>query len=445
MRLARYAEYKNSQVDWLGDVPAHWESQPLKHVTQFVNGRGFAPSEWSDTGVPIIRIENLNGSEDFNYFEGVVEERYEVQPGSLLFGWSGNRGTSFGPFRWTRNGLHYLNQHIFRLKGFACDPSWLYWCLVALTRVVEDAAHGIIGMVHITKSDLGALKVPLPPPQEQRAIAAFLDRETARIDALIEKKRRVIELLQEKRAATIFCATTSGLPSSAARAAGLDPHPTIQSSGVNWIGGVPEHWEVGNLRRFAKMRTGHTPSRTEPDYWEDCEIPWFTLADVWQLRDGTRIWLGETKERISCLGLANSAAELLPAGTVVFSRTASVGFSGIMPVPMATTQDFWNWIPGPKLVSEFLLYQFRAMSQEFAKLTMGSTHKTIYQSAAAGLCVCVPPINEQLAIVSFIREETAKIDGLITKVESVIERLNEYRSALCAAAVSGQIDVREAA
>ena len=87
------------------------------------------------------------------------------------------------------------------------------------------------------------------------------------------------------------------------------------------------------------MKTGHTPTATEAAYWDDCTIPWFTLADVWQLRDGTRWYLEETSENISELGLANSAAELLPAGTVVFSRTASIGFSGIMPQPMATSQD----------------------------------------------------------------------------------------------------------
>jgi len=93
------------------------------------------------------------------------------------------------------------------------------------------------------------------------------------------------------------------------------------------------------------------------------------------------------------LGLANSAAELLPAGTVIFSRTASIGFSGIMPCPMATTQDFWNWICGPKLIPEYLLFLFRAMTQKFAEITNGSTHKTIYQPIAAGLEICVPPIQ----------------------------------------------------
>jgi type I restriction enzyme S subunit len=192
------------------------------------------------------------------------------------------------------------------------------------------------------------------------------------------------------------------------------------------------------------MRTGHTPSRSEPEYWEGSDIPWFTLADVWQLREGRQKYLGETKERISRLGLENSAAELLPAGTVVLSRTASVGFSGIMPVPMATSQDFWNWVPGGKLVSEYLLYAFRSMQHEFERLIMGSTHKTIYQPDAARLAIAVPPIAEQAAMVRYIDRETEQIDQMVAKVEAAIERLQEYRAALITAAVTGKIDVRAA-
>ena len=187
------------------------------------------------------------------------------------------------------------------------------------------------------------------------------------------------------------------------------------------------------------MKTGHTPSRSKPEYWDECTIPWFTLADVWQLRDGTRWYLEETAEKISEVGLANSAAELLPAGTVVFSRTASVGYSGVMPESMATTQDFWNWICGPQLTPEYLLLLFRSMKQKFEQSTSGSTHKTIYQGIAAGLEVCVAPIEEQEQIAAFVFNQTADIDAAAKKVKASIDQLTEYRSALIAAAITGQI------
>lgn len=175
------------------------------------------------------------------------------------------------------------------------------------------------------------------------------------------------------------------------------------------------------------MKTGHTPSRSKPEYWENVTIPWFTLADVWQLRDVRRVYLGDTANQISELGLANSAAELLPAGTVVLSRTASVGFSGVMPTPMATSQDFWNWICGPDLVPEYLNYQFKAIAPALRALNMGSTHQTIYQRDAAGIEIVVPPLAEQHAIVEYLDRETARVDTLIEEQQRLVEILRERR------------------
>ena len=114
----------------------------------------------------------------------------------------------------------------------------------------------------------------------------------------------------------------------------------------------------GKIRYFAKLESGHTPSRNKPAFWENCTIPWFTLADVWKIRSGSTRFVHETKEKVSALGLANSSARLLPAGTVILSRTASVGYSAILGKPMATTQDFANWICRDKLQPEYLLSVF---------------------------------------------------------------------------------------
>ena len=104
----------------------------------------------------------------------------------------------------------------------------------------------------------------------------------------------------------------------------FNPYPAYKDSGVEWLGKIPAHWKVSRTKFVAKLRSGHTPSRQHPEYWQDCTIPWFALADVWQIRDGRTECVFETSERISKLGLANSAARLLPKGTVILSRTASV-------------------------------------------------------------------------------------------------------------------------
>ena len=314
--------------------------------------------------------------------------------------------------------------------GPGLDGGFFAWLCRAepLNDQFKLAANGVIRF-GLGQYPMKNAFIALPPLDTQRRIARFLDEKTARIDGLIEKKRALLDRLAEKRQSLIIRAVTKG----------LNPDAPMKPSGIDWLGNIAAHWETGNIRRFAQMRTGHTPSRSNPQYWGDCTIPWFTLADVWQLRDGARWYLEETADKISEIGLANSAAKLLPAGTVVFSRTASVGYSGIMPQEMATSQDFWNWVCGPKLMPEYLLLLFRSMTQKFEESTSGSTHKTIYQGIAAGLEICVAPIDEQKRIVPFVFQRTAAIDNALKQVRNSIEQASEYRSALITAAVTGQI------
>jgi type I restriction enzyme, S subunit len=148
----------------------------------------------------------------------------------------------------------------------------------------------------------------------------------------------------------------------------------------------------------------------------------------------------ETKEKVSELGLANSSARLLPAGTVILSRTASVGYSAVLGKPMATTQDFANWICGEKLRSEYLLAAFRAMKSEFSRMMMGSTHKTIYMPDIAELYCAIPPMREQSQIVAFLDHEIARIDALVEEQQRLIELLMEKRKAVISHAVTKGLD-----
>jgi restriction endonuclease S subunit len=168
-----------------------------------------------------------------------------------------------------------------------------------------------------------------------------------------------------------------------------------------------------------------------------------SLADVHRFRDGLHDRVFDTKEKISRLGLANSAACLLPAGTVIFSRTASVGFSAILGHDMATTQDFVNWTCGPSLIPEYLLYCFRAMASYLRALTMGSTHQTIYMPDVEGFTVPVPPVSEQQAIAVHVLNRRDDLAKLVAAIREQINKLWAYRSALITGAVTGQLDIRE--
>lgn len=169
-------------------------------------------------------------------------------------------------------------------------------------------------------------------------------------------------------------------------------------------------WPTAPIRLVARLGSGHTPSRSKPEYWDNCTVPWITLADVWQLRDGRTSVITETKEMVSPLGLANSAAVKHPAGTVILSRTASVGFSAIMGRDMATSQDFATWTCGPKLEPRYLLHALRGMAPDLKRVATGSTHKTIYMPDIEQLRVPLPPLEEQRRIADFLDGETARID-----------------------------------
>jgi type I restriction enzyme S subunit len=455
VRWKPYPRYKPSGVEWLGEVPERWKFGNIRRFATMKTGHTPSrqhPEYWEYCTVSWFTLADvwqlrdgtrkyLNGTAELISKHGLANSSAELLPaGTVVLSRTASVGYSGIMPQPMATSQDFWNW----VCGPSLAPSFLLYQFRAMAgefrRLTMGSTHNTI-----YKGDAASLVIAVPPIDEQHTIADFLDRETARLDTLIEKKRQLIERLREKRTALISHTVTRGLPPDEAARHGLPVNPPLKDSGVEWIGEVPAHWEVGNIRRFAAMKTGHTPSRQHPEYWEDCRIPWFTLADVWQLRDGRQTFLGETAELISEIGLACSSAELLPAGTVVLSRTASVGFSGVMPRPMATSQDFWNWLCGKDLLPEYLLYQLRAMSCEFERLTMGSTHRTIYKGDAASFVICCPPMPEQTAIAAYLDRETAKIDRLADTIQEAIERLQEYRAALITAAVTGKIDVREEA
>lgn len=436
----RYPAYKDSGVEWPGEVPAGWEIRPLKRLGHFQAGTGFPDEEQGllEEELPFYKVSdmNLNTNEVYmtTHNNSISQKtanklRAFVFPAqTVVFAKVGaalllNRRRIL-----TRDSCIDNNMMGFMCVDCLCKWAYYQMCNLDLGMLANPGA-----VPSVNEGQLRDVIVTVPTLEEQHAIVAFLDRETARIDALIQKKQRFIELLEEKCQAVISHAVTKG----------LDPDAEMKDSGVEWMGEVPAGWEVVKTKYVASLHSGHTPSRSHPEYWEDCTIPWFSLADVWQLREGRREYLGETKEKISQLGLANSAAELLPAGTVIVSRTASVGFSGIMPEPMATTQDFVNWVcDRTKILPEYLLYVFRSMKQEFERLRMGSTHKTIYMPDVAAFQTPLPPLDEQRRIVAYVQEKKAIFDQLEDKSIESVEKLGKYRTALISAAVTGKIDVR---
>lgn len=432
---------------WLGEVPEHWKIFALRRVAKSrcdgPFGSGLKSEHYSDFGVRVVRLQNIGHAEFKNGSSTFISEDYyatlgdhDVTTGDLLIAGLGDEGIPAGRACVVPEGIEpamvKADCFRFRLDEMMVSPPF---AALQLTSTAEGTAGALsTGSTRqrINLDSMAGRPILIPPLEEQVVIAAFLDRETARIDALLAKKERLIALLQEKRAALISRAVTKG----------LDPSAPMKDSGVAWLGEVPVHWEALKLTRVASLHSGHTPSRLHPEYWKNCTIPWISLGDVWQLRSGRMEYIEETKEKISELGLRNSSAELLPAGTVILSRTASVGFSGIMATSMATTQDYANWVCGPRMLPEYLLQVLRCMKQEFDRLTMGSTHQTIYMPDIEAFRTPLPPIEEQQQIIEHVRSIQQQSERLENAIAESIRLAREYRTAMISAAVTGKIDVR---
>lgn len=287
----------------------------------------------------------------------------------------------------------------------------------------------------IQNLDLGGLmseRVGVPSRDEQRRIADHLDAETARIDALIDAKQQMIDQLLARRAAE----TLAGVGGEHCRG-------SRAPSAVPWLTDRPAHWREAKLTLLATLGSGHTPSRSHPEWWTDCVIPWITTGEVAQMRSDRIENITNTREQISHLGLENSSAVIHPAGTVVLCRTAaSAGYSAIMADDMAVSQDIVTWRCGPNLHNRYLLLCLRAMRADLLqRLAMGSTHKTIYMPEVESIRIPLPPIEEQLRIVDEVWGELRRIDDLTDTLTRQIELLRERRQALITAAVTGEMAV----
>lgn len=225
------------------EVQEGWAKRCLGDIMEFQNGFAFKPADWSSSGLPIVRIQNLNGGDEFNYYDGFAPSQFGVKSGDILFCWSGSRGTSFGPRRW-QGGKGWLNQHIFRcdLKS-GIDDDFAFYILDHLTGSIEQAAHGGAGLVHIKKSELVKFEALLPPLHEQRRIAEVLSS----VDDAIATTRAVIEQTRKVKQGVLECLLTKGIG-----------HTRFKQTE---IGEIPEGWVVAKLFDVLSepVRNGYSP------------------------------------------------------------------------------------------------------------------------------------------------------------------------------------------
>lgn len=406
---------------WL--ATSRWPEARLKDHVDLINGFPFDSSVFGPDGeVRLVRIRDLTDGGDLTYVHGEVPAAALIDTGDLVIGMDGD----FNSVTWS-GGRAALNQRLCVLRARnGLDQRYLSYIVPMPLKIINDLTY-FTTVKHLSSTDLLSERIPFPPLDEQRAIADYLDRETARIDALIAAKERMRGLLGERLAADRI-STVAG------------DRWAQRSGGPAWLGTVPSHWRVMRLKFLARMDSGHTPSRQIDAYWTDCTIPWVTLNDVGQLESEWRFY--EPKNAINELGMANSAAHLLPQDAVLLSRDATVGRSALLGRPMAVSQHFVAWICGTELLPEYLLQVFRGpMQAHFGTLTAGATIGTIGMPELGQLVVPVPPMSEQREIVRELADVERWARNIANALGRQIRLLRERRQELITAGVAGQLDV----
>jgi type I restriction enzyme S subunit len=287
-----------------------------------------------------------------------------------------------------------------------------------------------MGIPHVNSDILNNLICPLPPLPEQQTIANCLDRKTHQIDTLIEKKQKLIDLHKEQRTALINQAVTRG----------LNPNVKLKDLGIEWLGEIPEHWEVRKLKYFSEIVNGSTPKSGIREYW-DGDIVWLTPDDLGKL-NGKRI--NDSTRKITEQGLNSCGTTITPPNSIILSTRAPIGHIGISNNPSCTNQGCKTIIPDFELCDfNYVYYLLYGQKEELQSLGHGSTFTELSSQKLKDLKIPFPPISEQKHIAKHLDQKSKVVDGLIEKHKKSIELLKEYRTALISEVVTGKIDVRE--
>ena len=416
-----YGSYKHTGVDWLGEAPAHWETVPVKALftqTRVVGQEDMSLlSVYRDYGV----IPRYSRDDNYNRPSLDLSNYQLVEPTDLVLNkmktWQGSLAVSddlgiVSPAYIVCKSIH--NEH----------HRFLHYLLRSAPYVAKYArlSYGVRpAQWDLRWEDFRLVPALIPPLEEQRGIADFLDRETDKIDALIAKKERLIELLQEKRTALISRAVTKG----------LDPNVPMKDSGIEWLGEIPAHWQVKRIRHVAELVNGYPFDSGLFSLGQG--HPLIRIRDLYS--DGTEV----------CFDGPEVDEAVVQTGDVL------IGMDGHFNVAR------WK---GPRALLNQRVCCLRCTSQELDRflayvlpeplkvindVTFSTTVKHLSSNDVARVQFAVPPVVEQRAIADFLDRETAQVDKLIAKIGEAIDRLREYRTALISAAVTGKIDVREAA
>lgn len=416
----------------------------LKHLAVSIQtgpfGSQLHAEDYSADGRPVVNPAHLTDGRIEPDFDVAVDEetfarlaQHELRAGDVVIGRRGELGRC-GVVQGGQEGwLCGTGSIRLRPNRSKLDPRWLRWLLSwSGTRDWLSLASVGTTMENLGAETVGGMPVPVVDSSTQRAIADYLDRETARLDALVAAKERVLALLAEKRRALITRAVTRG----------LDPRAPLRDSDVPWLGEIPAQWEVWKLGHLAVIGNGSTPSRDNPDYWANGTIAWLTSSVVNQEE------VSDADQFVTATAFQDCHLPLVKPGSVLVGITGqgkTRGQATVLSIEAAINQHLAFISPdGTRLDSWFLRWALFAAYEYLRSISddAGGTKGALTCEEVANLRVALPTMAEQLAIAEHIRKRNSSIDGIRLAAERTIALLKERRAALIAAAVTGQVGLR---
>lgn len=451
-----YPSYRQAGVQWLEDIPEHWEVGRLGHAAHYRTSS--VDKKTVDGELPIrlcnytdVYYNELISAADGPFMKATASEReierFRLAVGDVVITKDSEDWRDIGVPALIENSAadFVCGYHLGIIRsGLSVKPGYVFRLMqsAAVNEQLQVSASGVT-RYGLPKAAVNEALIPLPPLGEQKAIAESLDRETSKVDALIAKNRVLIERLDEYRTALISRTVTRGLPPDAARSAGLNPSPRLKLSDMGWLGRLPEHWELETLGRMGSFFKGG--GGTKQDEADD-GLPCVRYGDLYTWH---QFLIRDTRTRIK--EEATSRYRKLRYGDVLFAGSGEtldeIGKSAVNLIrgPVYCGGDVIVFRSSIEIDATFLGYATDSLTAVYQKACMGKgvTIMHIYAGQLRQMAIPLPPLEEQRAISEFLNRETERIDALVTKVEVAIERLLEYRAALISAAVTGKIDVRD--
>ena len=438
--LPSYPEYKPSGIPWLGDIPAHWEVPRLKYLCSRtgIYGANVPATEYQDTGIRFIRTTDITDDGRLKDDDGVflpkeLVDNYLLDDGDVLISRSGTVGRSF----LYQSKLHGPCAYAGYLVRFVSGPRLLpeYLFLFTQTQAFQWFIRSVV--IKSTIENVNAKKysnahIPLPPPEEQAAIARYLIHKDALIQRFLQGKQRMLDLLKQLRKSTIHYAVIHG----------LDPKNTpMKPSGIPWIDEIPAHWQTIPLKFWVRINQAVLPENTDPNYE-------FRYIDIGSIGTGVRV---EEPEKMRFATAPSRARRIVRNGDTIFSTVRTylkaVWFADDPGDDLICSTGFAVFTPRQNSSPKFVSYvaQSDAFINRVTANSVGVTYPAISKSRLGSLRIPVPPLEEQEAIAEYLDDKIPKIDAAIAVTIRIIDQMRQYRKSLIHEVVTGVRDVRKAA